>query len=186
MAVYIIPGFFRKKKFYQPLAKSLQQAGLQAEIIDLGINVCSLKYAAQVVLRYLKKTDEKVDIIAHSFGGLIVKQALITDPGITPQIKSISFVAVPHRGSWSTLLVPIWPATINMMPFTKELKNTAMAILPDKTMNFVPETEIKIWPDKFSLLNNHTDTVISSTNHDSILFSQDFTNRVIEFVKSSS
>ncbi len=186
MSVFIIPGFYRKKKFYQPLVERLQEAGLQAEIIDLGMNVRNLKQAAQVVSRYLKKTKEKDDIIAHSFGGLILKQILVTDLKITAQIKSISFVAVPHQGSWAALLMPILPATLNMMPFAKELKRTAEAILPDNTMNFLPEAEFKVWPRKSSRLNNYVDAVIPQTNHDSIINSQVFTNRVIEFIKTST
>jgi triacylglycerol esterase/lipase EstA (alpha/beta hydrolase family) len=109
MSVFIIPGFFRRKKFYQPLLERLQQAGLPAEIIDLSLNVREIKHSAQIVSRYLKKTEEKDDIIAHSFGGLILKRILVSDPEIAALIKSISFVAVPHQGSWAALLVPVWP-----------------------------------------------------------------------------
>jgi len=185
MSVFIIPDFYRKKQFYQPLAEKIQQAGLQAEIIDLGMNMRNLKYASQVILQHLKKTKERDDIIAHSFGGLIFRQALIANPKIILQIKTVSFVAVPHQGSWAALLLPICPATLNMLPFTKELKNTSKAILPDNTMNFLAETEFKVWPKKSSRLNNYVDTIISKTNHDSIITSQTFADRVIKFIKTS-
>jgi hypothetical protein len=184
MSVYIIPGFFRRKKFYQPLLDRLQKAGLSAEIIDLGMNVRNAKHSEQIVSRYLKKTEEKDDIIAHSFGGLILKQILVSDPKITALIKSISFVAVPHQGSWAALLVPIWPATLNMLPFNQELKKTAEAVLPESTMNFLPETEFKIWPKSSARLNDFVDAVIPHTDHDSIIASQDFAGRVIEFIKT--
>ena len=185
MSIFIIPGFYRKKQFYQPLAEKLRQAGLKAEIIDLGMNMRHFKYTSQIILQHLKKTKEKDDIIAHSFGGLIFRQALVTDPKIILQIKSVSFVAVPHQGSWAALLLPICPATLNMLPFTKELKNTAEAILPDNTMNFLAENEFKVWPKKSSRLNNFVDTIIPKTDHDSIIASQAFADRVIKFIKTS-
>ena len=185
MSVFIIPGFYRKKQFYQPLAEKIRQTGLRTEIIDLGTNMRNLKYASQVILQHLKKTEEKDDIIAHSFGGLIFKQALIADPKIILQIKSVSFVAVPHQGSWASLLLPICPATLNMLPFTKELKNTTKAILPDNTMNFLADNEFKVWPKKSSRLDNYMDTIIPKTNHDSIIASQAFVDKVIRFIKTS-
>jgi len=185
MSVFIIPGFYRKKQFYQPLAEKIQRAGLRAEIIDLGMNMRHLKYASQIILQHLKKTEEKDDIIAHSFGGLILKHALVADPKIILQIKSISFAAVPHRGSWAALLLPICPATLNMLPFSKDLKNTAKVILPDNTMNFLADTEFKVWPNKSSRLNNYVDAIIPGTNHDSIIASQAFADRVIKFIKTS-
>lgn len=184
MSVYIIPGFFRRASFYQPLLDRLQQAGLPAEIIDLGINVRNLEHATRVVLGYLKRTEEKDDIIAHSFGGLVLKRILFADPKITAQIRSLSFAAVPHQGSWAALLVPIWPAALNMLPFTKELKKTATAVLPANTMNFLPETEFKVWPKRSSRLNDFVDAVIPRSDHDSIIASKDFAGRVIEFIKT--
>jgi len=185
MSVFIIPGFYRKKQFYQPLVEKIQQAGLRAETIDLGMNMRHLKHASQIILQHLKKTEEKDDIIAHSFGGLIFKHALVTNPKIISQIKSVSFVAVPHQGSWAALLLPICPATLNMLPFTKDLKNTAEAILPDNTMNFLAETEFKIWPKKSSRLSSYVDTLIPKTDHDSIIANQAFADRVIDFIKTS-
>lgn len=185
MPILIIPGFYRKKQFYQPLIEKIQQAGLQAEIIDLGMNMRHLKHASQIILQHLKKTKEKNDIIAHSFGGLIFKHALAVDPKIISKIKSISFVAVPHQGSWAALLLPIYPATLNMLPFAKDLKNTTKAILPDNTINFLAETEFKIWPKKSSRLNNCVDNVIPKTDHDSIIASDIFADRVINFIKTS-
>jgi hypothetical protein len=71
-----------------------------------------------------------------------------------------------------------------MLPFNQELKKTAEAALPENTMNFLPETEFKIWPKSSARLNDFVDAVIPGTDHDSIIASQDFAGRVIEFIKT--
>ena len=185
MAVYIIPGFFRKKDFYNKLLVRLRQDGLQAEIIDLGLNTGGLEDGAQKVLQYLEKTKEKDDIIAHSFGGLLLKQILLVKPQMRKQINSISFTAVPHQGSWAALLVPVWPAALHMLPFSKKLRKNSEALLPENTMNFLPGKEYKIWPRRSSRLEGFVDTVITGTDHDSIIHSEEFARRVIEFIKTS-
>ncbi|MFH1173121.1 MAG: hypothetical protein V1692_01160, partial [bacterium] len=73
MAVFIIPGFFSTKKLYNNLADSLRKAGLEVEIMDLGRNVRNIEATSKKVLEYLEKTQEKDDIIAHSFGGIVLK-----------------------------------------------------------------------------------------------------------------
>jgi hypothetical protein len=184
MSVFIIPGFYSQKKTYQLLLERVRASGLTVEIVELGLNIRNLKHNAQVVLKYLERTTEQDDIIAHSFGGLILKQILITKPDIVHQIRSISFVAVPHQGSWAALTVPVWPASFDMMPFSKALKETTKAVLPKRVKNFLPSTELKIWPKSSSALHDSLDVVIPGVNHDSIIDSPVFAEQVISFIKS--
>jgi pimeloyl-ACP methyl ester carboxylesterase len=186
MSVYIIPGFFSKKIHYQKLASKLREVGLAVEIVDLGMNVRDLNYSAQKVLGIFEISNEKIDIIAHSYGGLIFKQLLLNNPDIGKRIKSVSFVAVPHHGSWAALLVPILPAARNMIPFSEKLKKNAEVVLPDNTTNFLPEKEIKIWPKKSSRLEGVAEVVIPCTDHDSIINNEDFFQKVVEFIKTNT
>jgi hypothetical protein len=109
---------------------------------------------------------------------------LLSDhPDIKEGIQSISFAAVPHRGSWAALLVPVWPAAFDMMPFSKKLKKTKEAPLPAKTKNFLPALELKIWPKRSARLDKYENEIVPRTNHDSLVGSREFAEKVIKFIK---
>ena len=122
MAVFIIPGLFKKKDFYEPLGSELTKAGFDTQIVDLGLNTQSLKDSAKKVLEHLKKTSGQDDIIAHSFGGIVLKYIIQQCPEIKEQIRSISFVSVPHGGSWQAIFISFLPAPRELLPFRKECK----------------------------------------------------------------
>lgn len=184
MAVFIIPGFFTKKPLYKNLVQSLTAAGLATQFIDLGLNVDSLEATTKKVLQYLNSTPESDDIIAHSFGGLVLKNILVQHPEIIKQIRSISFVAVPHRGSWASLLVPVWPATLDMLPTKAHFKKLSAVPLPKHTVNFIPQIDIKIWPNESSRLKSEVDILIPKTNHDNIIKSPALAQNLIKLLNN--
>jgi hypothetical protein len=87
-------------------------------------------------------------------------------------------------GALQSFLVPFFPATWDLMPFRKHYRNFDESLLPESTVNFIAEKEIKIWPRRNNLLKNHLDIMIPDTNHDSILFNDDFTDKAAEFLKA--
>ncbi len=184
MPILIIPGFFRKKEFYNLLADKLEQSGFVAEIADLGYNTKGLKTASEAVNQYFTKTPEKYDIIAHSFGGIILKYLIASYPEIKSRISSVIFVAVPHGGTWRALLPAMFLTARELLPFRKEIKELAKLSLPEETINFVAESELKVWPRKSNLLKDHLDIVIPNTNHDNIINSEDFISKAVEFINS--
>ncbi len=184
MPILIIPGFFRKKESYNLLSDKLKQLGFVTEIADLGYNTKGLKTASEVVSHYFTKTPEKYDIIAHSFGGIILKYLIASYPEIKNRISSVIFVAVPHGGTWRALLPAMFPAARELLPFRKEIKELAKLSLPKETVNFIAESELKVWPRKSNLLKDHIDIVIPDTNHDNIINNEDFISKAAEFIKS--
>lgn len=182
--IFIIPGFLRTKDFYCPLAEKLQRGGFNVEIIDLKYNTQGLKKASDIVYQYLTKTPEKDDIIAHSFGGIILKHIIAHRPEINDYISSITFVSVPHGGSWSALFLAMVPTARDILPLGKHIKELINVPLPEATVNFLSESELKVWPRKNGLLRDRIDIVIPDTNHDSIVYNDNFISKVITFIKS--
>lgn len=183
MAVVIVPGLFRKKDFYKPLAKAFREKGFKVIIADLGYNLKNLKTSSEAMKKYLKKTKEKDDIIAHSYGGIIIKYLLLNNPHLLDQFKSIIFVSVPHGGSWKALFLSMVPSAREVLPFRTHLKRLSSVPLPENTVNFISERELKIWPRKHGLLKGYIDIVIPDTNHDSIVNNSNFISKAIEFIK---
>jgi len=183
--IIIIPGFLRKKQFYQSLSDRLQKEGFRVEIVDLSRNTEGLEVAYKKVLGYLKDSPEKDTIIAHSFGGVVLKYILLRHPEVKAQIQNIVFVSVPHGGSWAALFVSVSQTARDLLPFRRHFKEIAKVSLPEETVNFISSTELKVWMRKKSLLKNHIDIVIPNTNHDSIINSESFITKAIEFIKSN-
>jgi len=184
--VFIIAGFTIRREFYYSLRNKIKKAGLNAEIIDLGWNVQSIEASSEKVFQRIKKSSSKNDIIAHSLGGIIIRHVIKHHPEIKDKIKSIAFVSVPHRGSWSALFALIFPAARDMLPISKNLRGLSRVLLPGTIVNFIPEIETKIWPRKGEIMKNRKNVVILKTNHDSIIKSRDFVTKLIAFIKSKS
>jgi len=184
MAVFIIPGLLKKKDFYELLGSELTKAGFDTQIVDLGLNTQSLKDSAKKVLEHLKKTSGQDDIIAHSFGGIVLKYIIQQCPEIKEQIRSISFVSVPHGGSWQAIFISFLPAPRELLPFRKHFKELSKVWLPEATVNFISQEELKVWPRKSALLKDRIDIVIPGTDHDNIIRNENFIKKVIEFIKS--
>lgn len=184
MPVLIIPGLLRKKESYNVLSNKLKQSGFATETADLGFNTKGLKTASEKVSHYFAENSEKYDIIAHSFGGIILKYLIAHYPEIKNRISSVIFVAVPHGGSWQALLPSMFPTGRELLPFSKEIKESAKVPLPKETVNFIAETELKVWPRKSNLLKDYIDIVIPGTNHDNIVNHESFISKAIEFIES--
>jgi len=182
MAVLIVPGFLRKKEFYDPLKEELEKLNFTTRILDLGYNTKGLKYATEKLRESLK--NEQQDIIAHSFGGITTKYLLSCQPELKDKINSLIFVSVPHGGSWQALFLAMTPTARDLLPFRKKLKKLKNVALPKATVNFLSEKELKVWPRKGGLLKNYIDIVIPETNHDNIINSKNFISKATTFIKS--
>jgi predicted alpha/beta hydrolase family esterase len=143
-----------------------------------------LAKTSALVNAQLFKTPRKYDIIAHSFGGIVIKNIIARQPKICGQINSIAFISVPHQGSWLAALTLFWPAAIDTLPFRKHFKDLSNIPLPQKLANFIPQTDIKIRPKQSSSLNGCKDSIIHNCNHDSIINNEIFINQLINFLKN--
>lgn len=185
MAVFLIPGLWGRKKFYEPCVKKFAGAGLEVEIVDLGRNYKNLKTTAEILIRSLKRIQERDDIIAHSYGGIILKYVLKNYPEVNDMMRSLTFVAVPHGGTWPALLIAMLPAARELLPFRKHLHEFQKLELPEATVNFIAQSEIKIWPRKNALLKDHIDIAIPGTNHDNIIFDDNFIEKAAAYIKAA-
>lgn len=166
------------------MLNKLQETGFTAKIIDLGLNIQGLKKTSEIVKKQLTGTSEKYDIIAHSFGGIILKYLIHHYPEIKKNISSIIFVSVPHGGSWQALFLFMVPAARELLPFRKKIKELTKVLLPEETVNFIAESELRVWPRKNGLLKDYLDIVVPNTNHDNIMNSENFIPKAITFIKS--
>lgn len=96
-AVVLIPGIYEPAAFLDPLRARLEERGHTVAVVEeLGWNLRTVPDSAALVadrLRSLGLTD--VLIVAHSKGGLIGKELLITEPSL---VRGMISVSTPYGG----------------------------------------------------------------------------------------
>ena len=98
--VILIPGVYETWEFLQPLAERLHELGHPIHVVPgFGYNRDSIPAMALLVARYLEVNElTGVVIVAHSKGGLIGKQLLVTDE-VGERIDQVVAVNTPFAGS---------------------------------------------------------------------------------------
>lgn len=107
--VLVVPGWFDTAEALAGLRVRLRSAGWPAERIaavtfrdPTGSNREHADEIARAVDFLLRRTGaEKVDVIAHSMGGLATRLFLMDHPDA---VRRVVFMATPHRGTLSAYL----------------------------------------------------------------------------------
>lgn len=135
-AVLIIPGFLGPRAVVRPLERRFERAGIPAFSFNLGL-VSALP--RKTVVRLLRHRIERVrdrypwlsrlDIVAHSEGGLIAEEALRA--GVFDGFE-VRFVALgtPFSGTWAALLAAPLPGAMEMLPihpFSRRSRENGLA-----------------------------------------------------------
>lgn len=182
--ILIVPGFFGRKGVYNHLSKKLEKAGFVNKVVDLGFNTKGLECSSKKLKNCINESPGKCDIIAHSFGGIVLKYLIASRPEIKKKINGIIFVTVPHGGSWMALMGQMFSTCRELLPTAEEINKLKNVELPEETVNFIAGADLVIWPARNALLNDRIDTVIPKTNHLTIINNDNFISKAIEFIKS--
>jgi triacylglycerol lipase len=104
--VLLVPGWFDTGEDVAVLGGRLRAAGWPADHVvavtfahPTGSNHDHAREIALAVDSLLARTgSERVDVIAHSMGGLATRLYLREHPG---RVRRVVFLATPHRGTWA-------------------------------------------------------------------------------------
>jgi triacylglycerol lipase len=84
---------------FRPLRRFLSERGFRALFPQVAPTSCVASRAAQLKEQILRWTDEPVNLIAHSMGGLDARY-LISRLGLADRVRSLTTVSTPHRGTF--------------------------------------------------------------------------------------
>lgn len=104
--VVLLPGIYETWEFLSPVADALARAGHPVHAVEgLGHNRRPIPEAAQVTAAYLEEADLLgVVLVAHSKGGLIGKQVMLSPSG--ERVAGMVAIATPFAGSrWARYMV---------------------------------------------------------------------------------
>lgn len=101
--VILIHGFHRNFHDMAPLKKHLKQRGYRVARVNLPLNYTTIEEATHVFINSIKsklsllKKGEKIHLIGHSTGGLIIRHFL-TYHEFLPYIDKCVLIATPNQG----------------------------------------------------------------------------------------
>jgi triacylglycerol lipase len=111
--IILLQGFLGTSGVLQPLDRYLQGQGRNVFMLDLGIiNIGDIRKSAELLVYeverlidlYSKKHNfKKVDIVAHSMGGLIAYY-YVKKLGGHRAVRKLITLGTPFRGTWAALL----------------------------------------------------------------------------------
>jgi len=134
--VLLVPGWFDTADDVAVLGGRLRAAGWPADHVvavtfthPTGSNRDHAREIARAVDSLLARTgSERVDVIAHSMGGLATRLYLREHPGT---VRRVVFLATPHRGTWAAYFA-FGEGRAEMLPgsdFLREL-NSGLPVPP--------------------------------------------------------
>jgi triacylglycerol lipase len=84
---------------FAPLRPFLQERGCRALFPDVVPTGGVVERARQLREQIVRYTDEPVNLVAHSMGGLDARY-LITHLGLAERVRSLTTICTPHRGTY--------------------------------------------------------------------------------------
>lgn len=108
--VLCVHGFTQDRTNFVALRRRLFSLGRASVAIDLGVPGRHPRKLASRVIRALEDLagDEPVDVVCHSMGGLVLRDALAQRPDLAAGIRTIVTLGSPHHGTAGAR----WPARI--------------------------------------------------------------------------
>lgn len=186
--ILLVPGYAEPSWYFMyGLYKDLKQAGWQVEGINLFPNFASAEeQAAKVKLRVeeMKKRlgVDKVNLVVHSFGGLISRY-YIQELGGLQSVERLITIATPHHGTYAAYLGPGASAD-QMQPgseFLKKLNANGFAYPPIKYTSIWTNLDEIVVPPKNSIMPDSNVRYVPWTGHLTVMFSQ----RTYRFVREA-
>ena len=159
-----------------PLAKFLIAGGWPATHVHiarfrdpLGSNVEHAVEIERAVARLRHSSNsESIAIVAHSMGGLATRWYL--GHSADERIRSVIFLATPHRGTWLAWLG--WgPGAAEMRPQSSFMRELQTVGLPAdvRVLSFRAPVDTRVWPSASAWIEGAEQKTLPAAGHRRIL-----------------
>lgn len=175
--VLLVPGWFNEADAMEPLRRRFLAAGRDsAAVVALGFedpvgsNRAHAREIARAVLALQERTGAaRVDVVAHSMGGLAVRYYLWN--GGAEDVRRVVFLATPQRGTLTSFLA--WgDGAEEMRPGSPFLVSITRApILPPEVTALTVRTplDLHVLPPESATLPGVPDVEVCCPTHEGML-----------------
>ncbi|MCB1147014.1 MAG: alpha/beta fold hydrolase [Leptospiraceae bacterium] len=162
--VVLVPGLIGRTWNFRRLRKRLIQNGHPVYLIQLGFQVGNIITKSQKLEKFLdqhKITD--CYIIGHSMGGLIASSMGYRG---RDRVRKLYTVGSPLKGTYISYLMPIFPATLQMIPQSRFIKNFRIVFnsISNVQSIFAKHDEVML-PQSSSHMGRFDDVLIPEWGH---------------------
>ncbi|MCK5809162.1 SHOCT domain-containing protein [bacterium] len=115
--VFLVHGFRSDQTSLVDISRYLTKYNFNTQVVDLPTSFQSLQVAARKlekkVLAQLSKDGGKINFVAHSAGGIIVRLLLLMNKEIVERTESVVFIATPNNGAKFASVRHLFPKFIS-------------------------------------------------------------------------
>jgi triacylglycerol lipase len=188
--VLLVPGWLDTERDLAVMRIRLLSAGWSPDAVEAigfaeptGSSRAHARELADAVDGLLERTGaDRVDIVAHSMGGLATRWYLLTEPDAP--VRGVAFLASPHRGTVSAHLA--WGDGRDEMmpdsPFLDSLNTFAPTPLGVDVITIRTSVDTHIVPGESATLPGAPDYRICCPTHAGLLRDEEAFSIVLEFL----
>jgi triacylglycerol esterase/lipase EstA (alpha/beta hydrolase family) len=130
------------------LRRALVAAGRSTTSPHLGHMLRPIERYAERLAAELSLIDGAFDVVAHSMGGIVLRQALVIEPSLRARIRRVVTIATPHHGTGSARFIPT-PEARQLVPGGPwiDALPSLRALLPDTPITTIAtDTDAIVYP----------------------------------------
>jgi len=192
--ILCVHGFQMNGTCFEGLRQVLHQNGYNSSAVDLGkpyIPVANYVRALEQQLERLNVADpeQKISIIAHSMGGLVVRMLLAERPDMGAQLQKVITLGTPHQGTaLFDKLNNNWLSRV-FHPHSEQILNLAnlhQSAPALEVISIASEHDLIVFPAEYALLENSQHEKLTEISHAGLLTEKYVHQRVIQHLKTHS
>jgi len=177
--VLLVPGYAEPSWYFMyGIYRDLKKQGWAVEGLNLFPNFASaeeqaLKVQARIEQMRQRYGVDKIDLVVHSFGGLISRY-YIQEMGGTATVRNLVTIATPHHGTYSAYLGP-GESAVQLRPdsdFLKKLNAQGYAYPPVRYTSIWSNVDEIVLPPSNAVMPDSEVHYVPWTGHLTIMFSQ--------------
>lgn len=186
--VLLVPGYAEPSWYFMyGLYKDLKKAGYAVEGINLFPNFASAEEQAVKVQAHVETLKRrlgvnKVNLVVHSFGGLISRY-YIQELGGQEHVQNLVTIATPHHGTYTAYLGP-GDSAVQLRPksaFLQQLNANGFTRPPVQYTSIWSNLDEIVIPPRHAIMPDSQVHYVPWTGHLTIMFSQ----RTYRFVRAA-
>lgn len=177
--VLLVPGYAEPSWYFMyGIYRELKQQGWAVEGINLFPNFAPAEEQARKVKAKVEEMlqrygTDKIELVVHSFGGLISRY-YIQEMGGQTQVRNLVTIATPHHGTYTAYLGP-GESAVQLRPgsdFIEKLNANGYIYPPVRYTAIWSNTDEIVIPPRHAIMPGATVHAVPWTGHLTIMFSE--------------
>lgn len=183
MPVALIHGLSADGTSLSEIRVRLAAQGRATTSPHLGHMMRPIERYAERLAAELSLIEGTFDVVAHSMGGVVLRQTLVIEPALRARIRRVVTIASPHEGTGSARFIPT-PEARQLVPGSEWLRTlpSLRELLPHAALTTIAtDTDAIVYPSSTSRVDGATHHQLEGLGHTETLLHP----RVLQLVEAA-